>query len=60
MKLVCTLLDLMLTQANKIGVYIIPIILISFWSNKIGVYNIRQIKKLIWLQACLLGDVEVI
>ena len=33
--------------------------LISLWSNKIGVYNIRQIKKLTWLQACFLGDVGV-
>ena len=56
----CTLLDLILNQTNKIGMYIILASLISFWSNKIGVYNIRQIKKLIWLQACLLGDVEVI
>ena len=34
--------------------------LISFWSNKIGVYNMRQIKKLTWLQTCFLGDVGVI
>ena len=34
LKLVCTLLDLMLNQTNKIGVYIILAILISFWSNK--------------------------
>ena len=34
--------------------------LISFWSNKIGVYNMRQIKKLTLLQACFLGDVGVI
>ena len=27
---------------------------------KIGVYNMRQIKKLTWLQACFLGDVGVI
>ena len=56
----CTLLDLMLNQTNKIGVYIILDILISFWSNKIGMYNMRQIKKLTWLHACFLGDVEVI
>ena len=40
--------------------YIILATLISFWSNKIGVYNMRQIKKLTWLQACFLGDVGVI
>ena len=34
LKLVCTLLKLMLNQTNKIGVYIIPAILISFSSNK--------------------------
>ena len=56
----CTLLDLMLNQTNKIGVYIILDILISFWSNKIGMYNMRQIKKLTWLPACFLGDVRVI
>ena len=28
--------------------------------NKICVYIIRQIKKLTWLQACILGDVRVI
>ena len=28
--------------------------------NKIGVYIMRQNKKLIWLQACFLGDVRVI
>ena len=56
----CTLLDLKLNQTNKISVYIIPAILISFWSNKIGVYNMRQIKKLTWLQAYVLGDVGVI
>ena len=56
----CTLLDLKLNQTNKISVYIIPAILISFWSNKIGVYNMRQIKKLTWLQAYDLGDVRVI
>ena len=39
----CTLLDLMLNQKNKIGVYIM-----------------RQIKKLTWLQVCILGDVGVI
>ena len=39
---------------------ILTIFLISFWSNKIGVYNMRQIKKLTWLQACFLGDVRVI
>ena len=43
LKLVCTLLDLMLNQTNKIGVY-----------------NMRQIKKLTWLQAFILGDVGVI
>ena len=36
------------------------LLLISFWSNKIGVYTIRQIKKLTWLQAFILGDVGVI
>ena len=40
--------------------YIILTILISFWSNRIGVYNMRQIKKLTWLQTCFLGDVGVI
>ena len=40
--------------------YIIPTILISFWSNKIGVYNMRQIKKFTWLQACFLGNVRVL
>ena len=40
--------------------HIILAILISFWSNKIGVYNMRQIKKLTWLQACFLGNVGVI
>ena len=39
----CKLLDLMLNQTNKIGVY-----------------NMRQIKKLTWLQAFILGDVGVI
>ena len=43
-----------------IGVYIILAILISNWSNKIGVYIMRKIKKLTWLQTCFLGDVEVI
>ena len=56
----CTLLDLMLNQSNKIGVCIIPVILISFCSNKIGVYIMRQIKKLTWLQAYDLGDMGVI
>ena len=60
LKLVCTLLDLMLNQSNKIGVYIIPAILISFCSNKIGVHIMRQIKKLSELQAWFLGDVGVI
>ena len=55
-----TLLDLKLNQLNKIGVYIIPAILISFWTNKIDVYNMGQIKKLTWLQAYVLGDVGVI
>ena len=45
---------------NKIGVYIIPAILINFWTNKICVYNMRQTKKLTWLQAYVLGDVGVI
>ena len=40
--------------------YIIPVILISFWTNKIGMYNMRQFKKLTWLQVCFLGDVRVI
>ena len=31
----------------------------SHW-NKIGVYIMRQNKKLTWLQACFLGDVRVI
>ena len=39
----CILLDLMLNQTNKIGVY-----------------DMRQIKKLTWLQAYVLGDVGVI
>ena len=43
LKLVCTLLDLMLNQTNKIGAY-----------------NMRQIKKLTWLQVCVLGDVGII
>ena len=60
LKLVCTLLNLKLNQTNKIVVYIIPTILISFWTNKIGMYNMRQIKKLTWLQAYDLGDVGVI
>ena len=60
LKLACTLLDLMLNQTNKIGVYIIPVVLISFWTNKICVYNMRQIKKLTWLQTCFLGDVRVL
>ena len=30
------------------------------FNAKIGVYNMRQIKKLTWLQACFLGDVGVI
>ena len=54
------IIRLWLIQSNKIGVYIILVILISFWSNKIGVYNMRQIKKLTWLQTCFLGDVGVI
>ena len=29
-------------------------------TNRIGVYNMRQIKKLTWLQAYVLGDVGVI
>ena len=33
---------------------------INFKSNKIGVYIMRQIKKLTWLQAFILGDVRVI
>ena len=40
--------------------YIIPANLISFWSNKIDVYIMRQIKKLTWLQAFILEDVRVI
>ena len=40
--------------------YIILAILISFKSNKIGVYIMRQIKKLTWLQAFILGDVRII
>ena len=40
--------------------YIILAILISFKSNKIGVYIMRQIKKLTWLQACILEDMRVI
>ena len=52
-------MDLMLNQTNKIGVYNIPTILISFYSNKIGVYIMRQIKKLTWLQACFLGGWEL-
>ena len=54
------IIGLLLIQSIKIGVYIILAILISFWSNKIGVNNMRQIKKLTWLQACFLGDVGVI
>ena len=42
LKLVCTLLDLKLNQSNKICVYIIPAILISFYQIKICVYNMRQ------------------
>ena len=30
------------SKIAKIGVYIIPAILISFLTNKIGVYNMRQ------------------
>ena len=56
----CTLLDLMLNQSNKIGVYIISAILTSFCLIEIGMYNMRQIKKLTWLQAYDLGDVGVI
>ena len=44
----------------KIGVYIILTILISFRTKKIGVYIMRQIKKLTWLQVCFLGDMGVI
>ena len=44
----------------KIGVYIILAILISFKSNKIGVYIMRQIKKLTWLQTFIIGDVGVL
>ena len=33
LKLLCTLLGLKLNQTNKIGMYIIPTILISFRSN---------------------------
>ena len=40
--------------------YIIPTNLISLWWNKIGVYIMRQIKKLTWLQTFILGDVRVI
>ena len=54
------IIGLWLIQSNKIGVYIILVILISFWSNKIGVYIMRQIKKLTWLQTCFLGDLGVI
>ena len=36
------------------------LLLISFETNKIGVYNMRQFKKLTWLQAYDLGDVGVI
>ena len=53
-------MDLKLNQSNKIGVYIIPAILIIFYSIKIGVYNMRKIKKLTWLQAYDLGHVGVI
>ena len=55
-----TLLDLKLNHSNKIDMYIIPAILIIFCLIKIGVYNMRQIKKLTWLQAYVLGDVGVI
>ena len=60
LKLVCTLLDLKLNQSNKICVYIIPAILISFYQIKICVYNMKQIRKFTWLQAYDLGDVRVI
>ena len=40
--------------------YIILAILIISKSNKIGVYIMRQNKKLTWLQACSLGDVSII
>ena len=36
------------------------LLLISFWSNKICVYNMRQIKKLTWFKAFILDDVKVI
>ena len=32
----------------------------KFKLNKIGVYIMKQNKKLTWLQACFLGDVRVI
>ena len=54
------IIRLQLIKSIKICVYIILAILISFWSNKICVYNMRQIKKLTWLQACFLGDVAVV
>ena len=56
----CTLLEWKLNQPNKISVYIIPAILISFCYIKIYVYNMREIKKLTWLQAYDVGDVGVI
>ena len=56
----CTLLEYNKIQIEIKLVYIILAILKSFKSNKIGVYIMRQIKKLKWLQAWFLGDVRVI
>ena len=47
------------SKIAKIGVYIIPAILISFWTIKICVYNMRQNQDT-WLQTYDLGDVRVI
>ena len=60
LKLVCALLDYNEFNQIKLVCTLSWLLIISFWSNKIDVYNMRQIKKLTGLQACFLGVVRVI
>ena len=60
LKLVCTLLNYNEFNQIKLVCILSWLLLISFWSNKIDVYNMRQIRKLTWLQAFILGDAGVI
>ena len=61
LKLVCTLLGYNkdYTMTENWCVHYLANLIISQW-NKIGVYIMRQNKKLTWFQVCFLGDVRVI